>query len=133
MITECDVGEITLVKHKGHEFSFKLGLKLSSMLKVSKNNVFRYRTKSLLNDFNQMQRRQRTHKTFQTALLFSQQIFARTVNLSISKSVRYSVFQRFRGEETTFVYFLPYTIQQLQQGIVMVFGNCRKFYVHIFL
>jgi len=60
-------------------------------------------------------------------------MFARSVNLSISTSVRYFVFQRFRGEETTFVYFLPYTIWQLQQGIVMVFDNSRKFYVHNFL
>jgi len=48
MITESDVEEMTLSKHKWHKFSFKLGLKLSDMLKVSQNNVFQYRNKSLL-------------------------------------------------------------------------------------
>jgi hypothetical protein len=58
-----------------------------------------------------MQYGQGMHKTVQIALLFFfQQIFARSINLSISKSVRYPVFQRFKGEETTFVFFLPYAI-----------------------
>jgi len=48
MIIESDMEEMTLSKHKLHKFIFKLGLKLSNMLKVSQNNIFQYRNKSLL-------------------------------------------------------------------------------------
>jgi hypothetical protein len=70
MITESDVEEMTLSKHKWHKFSFKLGLELFDMLKVSQNNVFQYRNKSLLKNLNSMQHGQRMHKTFKIACSF---------------------------------------------------------------
>lgn len=93
MITESDVEEMTLSKHKWQKFSFKLGLKLSDMLKVSQNIVFQYRNKSLLKNLTKCSMGKECIKHFKQHCYFFQQIFARSVNLSISKSVRYSVFK----------------------------------------